>query len=146
MSVLPAFASADAAVDHNQVCIQPETNQDARPISDDMIRKRPVEDDVVAFANGSVKGPVLDEQTLSDLQQAPTRRKGGGSSRAWDYVMYEDIPDWMRDNDLIRGYYRPQMTIAHAMGTLFAIHNETFNVWSHLLGKTHRRTVESLPE
>ena len=56
------------------------------------------------------------------------------SCMEWEYLGYVDIPDWMQDNDLIKEYYRPQMSFGLALATLFQLHNETVNVWSHLLG------------
>jgi adiponectin receptor len=53
---------------------------------------------------------------------------------AWQYLSYAEIPDWMQDNDLIKEYYRPQLSFGLALLTLFELHNETVNVWSHLLG------------
>lgn len=34
----------------------------------------------------------------------------------------------------VLGAYRPRLTLRHGLLSLFALHNETMNVWSHLLG------------
>lgn len=46
----------------------------------------------------------------------------------------EEIPEWMRDNDLVLAQYRPQMGVRQALRSLFSLHNETYNVWSHVVG------------
>jgi adiponectin receptor len=44
------------------------------------------------------------------------------------------LPDWQRDNGFIREGYRTGMTVRQALGSIFAIHNETGNIHTHLWG------------
>ena len=48
--------------------------------------------------------------------------------------LYEEIPLWMRDNSFIRTGYRAHYTVRQCLLSLFTIHNETANIWTHLLG------------
>lgn len=47
---------------------------------------------------------------------------------------WKDIPDWQKDNGFIRNGYRVNTTVTEAFWSIFTIHNETGNIWSHLLG------------
>jgi len=47
----------------------------------------------------------------------------------------EQAPDWVVDNHfLIRGYRIGFSQFKHVMKSLFMCHNETVNIWTHLLG------------
>lgn len=49
--------------------------------------------------------------------------------------LWDDLPAWRRDNAFIRGGYRPiRASYAHAARSLFYLHNESVNIWTHLLG------------
>lgn len=46
----------------------------------------------------------------------------------------EEVPVWLRFNPFIRTGYRPPMTVREALLSLFSWHNETVNVWLHVVG------------
>ncbi|PSS05129.1 hemolysin-III related-domain-containing protein [Coniella lustricola] len=49
---------------------------------------------------------------------------------AWD-----DLPDWRRDNAFIHTGYRPTSnSYRGSFDSLFSLHNESVNIWTHLLG------------
>ncbi|KAL5660151.1 hypothetical protein ACJX0J_027276, partial [Zea mays] len=54
--------------------------------------------------------------------------------RKCDLVGYEALPEWLKDNEFIHGYYRCEWPMKETVLSIFSIHNETLNVWSHLLG------------
>lgn len=50
-------------------------------------------------------------------------------------VFWDDLPDWRRDNHFIRTGYRADSNSYRAsLASVFAVHNETVNIWTHLLG------------
>ena len=54
---------------------------------------------------------------------------------AWKIIPFTALPDWLRDNDYIRGSYRPPMfSFKGCFKSIFRLHNETWNIWTHLIG------------
>ncbi|PNY23160.1 ADIPOR-like receptor IZH2 [Tolypocladium capitatum] len=50
-------------------------------------------------------------------------------------LVWDDLPAWRRDNAFIRsGYRQIRASYGHALRSLFYLHNESVNVWSHLVG------------
>ncbi|KAJ1958732.1 hypothetical protein GGI12_004662 [Dipsacomyces acuminosporus] len=50
-------------------------------------------------------------------------------------LIWDELPQWMRDNQYILSGYRPQTnSFNKCFGSLFYLHNETGNIYSHLLG------------
>ncbi|PKK70542.1 HlyIII-domain-containing protein [Rhizophagus irregularis] len=46
-----------------------------------------------------------------------------------------ELPSWLQDNkDIIRGYRRPTFSYLKCAQSLFYLHNESVNIWSHLIG------------
>ena len=49
-------------------------------------------------------------------------------------LTFEDLPQWMLGDPYIRRGYRKQATsLTACYGSLFYLHNESVNIWSHLL-------------
>ena len=50
-------------------------------------------------------------------------------------LFWDDLPSWRRDNAYIRSGYRSDRgSYANSARSLLRLHNETVNIWSHLLG------------
>lgn len=50
-------------------------------------------------------------------------------------VHWDDLPSWRRDNAFIHSSYRRTTpSYAHSFRSLFYLHNESVNIWSHLSG------------
>ena len=47
---------------------------------------------------------------------------------------YEQLPTYLQDNEYIRSGYRAYYTWNETWASIFRIHNETGNIWTHLLG------------
>ncbi|PSC75369.1 Heptahelical 4 isoform 2 [Micractinium conductrix] len=63
---------------------------------------------------------------------APPRRPA--RQRAASLLPYELTPEHYRDNVYIHHWYRPPGGFRKSLASLFRLHNETGNVWTHLLG------------
>ncbi|KFA65934.1 hypothetical protein S40285_02394 [Stachybotrys chlorohalonatus IBT 40285] len=50
-------------------------------------------------------------------------------------VLWDELPHWRRDNAFIlSGYRQSRASYMHSFQSLFYLHNESVNIWSHLLG------------
>lgn len=49
-------------------------------------------------------------------------------------VSYDELPEWQKDNDYItHGYVRETNSYWHCLDSLFFLHNETVNIFTHLI-------------
>uniref|UniRef100_A0A7N0TT97 Uncharacterized protein n=1 Tax=Kalanchoe fedtschenkoi TaxID=63787 RepID=A0A7N0TT97_KALFE len=64
---------------------------------------------------------------------APSKSKTCCGGR-YELVSFKDLPKYMKDNEFILNYYRANWPLREAFLSLFRWHNETINVWTHLLG------------
>ncbi|CAJ1037132.1 Haemolysin-III related, putative [Leishmania lindenbergi] len=53
-----------------------------------------------------------------------------------DLPLYDlsSIPEWLKGNPFILSYYRAGYTTKQCFKSVFALHNETLSIWTHLLG------------
>ncbi|KAL0337765.1 UNVERIFIED_CONTAM: Heptahelical transmembrane protein 2 [Sesamum calycinum] len=49
-------------------------------------------------------------------------------------VKYEALPDYLKDNEFITDYYRCEWPLKDIVLSIFSVHNETLNIWTHLIG------------
>ena len=52
------------------------------------------------------------------------------NNKKFQLLKYEELPDYMKDNEYILNYYRSEWSLKHAFISLFLCHNETLNVWT----------------
>lgn len=53
----------------------------------------------------------------------------------WNVAHHHTLPDWLKDNDfLLRGHRVPTNSFLACFKSIFRIHTETGNIWTHLLG------------
>ncbi|CAN6712435.1 unnamed protein product [Malus baccata var. baccata] len=80
----------------------------------------------------------LDNQfDCEDVNEACLKEAKG--KRLWKKVRYQlieyhSLPGFLRDNEFILGYYRSEWPLKQVLLSIFSIHNETLNVWTHLIG------------
>ena len=54
---------------------------------------------------------------------------------AWSTVPYHKLPHYLRDNEFLKRYHRPVMnSFRGCTKSMFRMHTETWNIWTHLLG------------
>ncbi|KAH0617074.1 hypothetical protein JD844_028698, partial [Phrynosoma platyrhinos] len=53
----------------------------------------------------------------------------------WRVIPFDVLPDWLKDNDyLLHGHRPPLPSFRACFKSIFRIHTETGNIWTHLLG------------
>ncbi|XP_059491103.1 adiponectin receptor protein isoform X2 [Neocloeon triangulifer] len=54
---------------------------------------------------------------------------------SWSVCHFQHLPDWLQDNDFLHTGHRPPLpTFSACFRSIFRIHTETGNIWTHLLG------------
>lgn len=55
---------------------------------------------------------------------------------SWKQCHFRNLPRWLQDNDFLHAGHRPPLPSFYAcFRSIFRIHTETGNIWTHLLGK-----------
>lgn len=56
--------------------------------------------------------------------------------KGWEVVHHHSLPHWLRDNDYLLRGHRPQLpTFRECFRSIFRVHTETGNIWTHLIGE-----------
>ena len=66
-------------------------------------------------------------------QRLPRRRRG--KAKLPDTAPFSDLPEYLQDNEFITQGYRIDYSIRDTFTSLFRLHNETGNIWTHLIGE-----------
>lgn len=94
----------------------------------------------------SMGGGQLHEQeaaasaAMAKKRRGKQRRSSEGRKRRqqqqqeYRLVSYEELPEYMKENEFILNHYRSEWPLLHAFLSVFSWHNETINIWTHLLG------------
>ncbi|NIG61138.1 adiponectin receptor protein 1 isoform X1 [Pontoporia blainvillei] len=54
--------------------------------------------------------------------------------RRWRVIPHDVLPDWLKDDYLLHGHRPPMPSFQACFKSIFRIHTETGNIWTHLLG------------
>lgn len=76
------------------------------------------------------------------LARTPLRKRGRGRAAESKLHAFNNLPDYLADNEYIREYYRADYSIKESVLSLFRIHNETGNIWTHLLGRFQANKIK----
>ncbi|CAK7339740.1 unnamed protein product [Dovyalis caffra] len=91
----------------------------------------------MAGVNQRSEDSKLMSETIEKLPVSASRK--GKGKRLWKKVKYQLVeyhclPGYLRDNEFILGHYRSEWPLKQVLLSVFTIHNETLNVWTHLIG------------
>lgn len=74
-------------------------------------------------------------ETLSSAKESIQSAAETAAETLIKHILYADLPPWRRDNAYILSGYRPTSnSFSLSLKSLLYLHNETVNIWSHLLG------------
>ncbi|KAI0525061.1 hypothetical protein KFK09_004451 [Dendrobium nobile] len=51
-----------------------------------------------------------------------------------ELVDYDSLPEFLKHNEFILNHYRSEWPLKQTILSIFSIHNETLNIWTHLIG------------
>ncbi|KAI0223902.1 Adiponectin receptor protein [Lamellibrachia satsuma] len=89
------------------------------------------DDDIDGLFDGKMDFMAMPGRAL-DKAEAIARRVW---LAGWTVVHHQHLPKWLRDNDfLIKGHRPPLNSFYACFKSIFRIHTETGNIWTHLLG------------
>jgi len=55
--------------------------------------------------------------------------------RHWNHLSFTKLPGWMKDNEFLQFGHRPELnSFRECFKSIFGIHSETGNIWTHLIG------------
>ncbi|XP_017250225.1 heptahelical transmembrane protein 1 isoform X2 [Daucus carota subsp. sativus] len=87
---------------------------------------------IMIMSNKSTKKKKNQKKKMNKMRETNAAKSGGCSS--CDLVSFDELPEYMKDNEFIRDYYRADWSLKQALFSIFRWHNETLNVWTHLIG------------
>lgn len=81
-----------------------------------------------------------DDETQHRLPDSPSGRTSKTGllwqkvKEKYHLVEFNALPDYLRDNEYILAHYRADWPLKQTLLSMFTIHNETLNIWTHLVG------------
>ena len=49
-------------------------------------------------------------------------------------LRFEEIPDYLKDNEFVQSGWRRELSLEQALMTIMTWHNESLNIWTHMIG------------
>jgi len=87
-----------------------------------------------AGAVGSPKTAMRSRLLMKKGAAGGAKAKGRCCGHRCELVSYDKLPEFLKHNEFIVHHYRSEWPIKEALLSAFSIHNETINVWTHLIG------------
>ncbi|KAA8539095.1 hypothetical protein F0562_025787 [Nyssa sinensis] len=81
------------------------------------------------------------DSTVADNNKSKKKKKkkkkitqSRSKAKRYALITFEELPEYMKDNEYILNYYRANWPLKEALFSIVRWHNETLNVWTHLIG------------
>ena len=102
----------------------------------DGVRKRVLPEN---DGSGSRESSVIDEvkELAAEASESASElvHQVWEKTKSWSVVSFEALPDWMKDNEYLKHGHRPPLnSFRKCFGSIFRLHTETMNIWTHLVG------------
>lgn len=102
---------------------------------------QPDEESILRYRSSNCKAETFDETNdlIETVLEVPTRcaeqAKEVGKAVVQYLVDHSHLPHWLLDNEfLISGHRPPMPSFKECFASIFRLHTETVNIWTHLLG------------
>ncbi|PQM40996.1 heptahelical transmembrane protein 1 isoform X1 [Prunus yedoensis var. nudiflora] len=76
----------------------------------------------------------LNHVTDNNQNKKKKKKRNKAKPEQYSLMSYWELPEYMKDNEFILNYYRANWPLPEALFSVFRWHNETLNVWTHLIG------------
>ncbi|KAI3881891.1 hypothetical protein MKX03_008864 [Papaver bracteatum] len=74
------------------------------------------------------------EKSSSEVREEIMLKKENKNYYQTRLLKFEELPNYMKDNEFILDYYRCEWPLKDIFLSVFSLHNETLNIWTHLGG------------
>lgn len=80
-------------------------------------------------------GVLSDEIDLGALAHNAVEQAEEFARIVWDVCHFQHLPHWLQDNDFLHMGHRPPLpSFSACFKSIFRIHTETVNIWTHMVG------------
>lgn len=80
-------------------------------------------------------GVLSDEIDLGALAHNAVEQAEEFARKVWDVCHFQNLPEWLQDNDFLHMGHRPPLpSFSACFKSIFRIHTETGNIWTHMIG------------
>ena len=91
--------------------------------------------DHVMLKTVNVNNHNMEDTMYSDGDVGSQREVQFQPHSKWRLLSHLDLPEWLRGNPFLSHYHRPPMpSFGFCFKSIFKIHTETGNIWTHLIG------------
>lgn len=121
----------DVSFSEGQGCALPSTPEE------DLL----LDEDIKDVVDGVVNPEDIDPEVDMDMSMASRAAEQAEQlvrkvwEASWKVTHFHSLPKWLQDNDfLVKGHRPPLPSFYACFKSIFRIHTETGNIWTHLLG------------